>query len=184
MGELAKGYNTDLNRLADLRAAGTILESVDEQRLRDHQLRRLRRLWLKDQCLTAREPLLPPKKLNWFQRLAQKEEAFWSRKLKFRQIIQYMYHGKDFQQIPLVFLYQVQRNMRTYAGYFVLPMLPFLYYFKYGNPDVPGCVISGAPRVFPGEESIRVRQGDVKFNYKTGTWTMAESEDEWKTLLK
>ena len=43
------------------KSAGKLLDPIDEQRLRDHQLRRLRKLWLKDQVLTAREPLQPPK---------------------------------------------------------------------------------------------------------------------------
>jgi len=49
--------------LIDLqRTRGELVDPLDEQRLRDHQLRRLRRLWLKDQLLTAREPLPRPEK--------------------------------------------------------------------------------------------------------------------------
>merc|ERR1712136_538699 len=52
----------NLDALAERKTAGELLEPLDEQRLRDHQLLKLRRMWLKDQILSEREPLLPPKK--------------------------------------------------------------------------------------------------------------------------
>lgn len=41
---------------------------------------------------------------NWWSGLKAKEEAFWSRALKFREFSGYLYHGKDFHQLPILFV--------------------------------------------------------------------------------
>lgn len=49
--------------------------AVDDEKLRVQQLRALRRRWLRDQELSPREPVLPPRKLGPLA-------AFWERFLR------------------------------------------------------------------------------------------------------
>lgn len=49
--------------------------SVEDEKLRLQQLRALRRRWLRDQELSPREPVLPPRKLG-------PVAAFWDRFLQ------------------------------------------------------------------------------------------------------
>ena len=188
MADLTVQSNSDLNRLAEIKAKGGLLDPLDEQRLRDHQLRRLRRLWLKDQCLSAREPLMPTPKSTYFSqtwrsRLAAKEEAFWSRHLKFREVCQYLYHGKDFHQVPILMFYQTQRLLRNMVTYLILPAIPLAYFLKYGELNIPGAALETNPPIYPGDDYITVRRGDVIFDRRTGNYRLAKDKDEWQRVL-
>ncbi|NWV34286.1 NDUB6 dehydrogenase, partial [Grantiella picta] len=67
--------------------------SVEDERLRVQQLRALRRRWLRDQELSPREPVLPPRKLG-------PVAAFWDRFLQpgqlWRQQVHNVYQGGRF----------------------------------------------------------------------------------------
>merc|ERR1712136_692336 len=133
----------NLDALAERKTAGELLEPLDEQRLRDHQLRKLRRMWLKDQILSEREPLLPPKKENFVQSFLAKERRWWKSRLHFETATEYMYAGKHYNELPLWAVYKTQQAVRRVVGWYLIPLIPVIYYFKFireanGNAPLDG----------------------------------------------
>uniref|UniRef100_UPI00254013EF NADH dehydrogenase [ubiquinone] 1 beta subcomplex subunit 6 n=1 Tax=Euleptes europaea TaxID=460621 RepID=UPI00254013EF len=102
-----------------------------DEKLRLQQLRELRRRWLKDQELSPREPLLPPRKPGLV-------EGFWER----------------FLQPGGLWRKQVFKTYR--AGTFVVfrLLIPFWishYYVKYHLMPRPNGIVDVKPRIYPGD---------------------------------
>ncbi|KAM5194624.1 NADH dehydrogenase [ubiquinone] 1 beta subcomplex subunit 6 [Mantella aurantiaca] len=103
---------------------------VDEK-LRQQQLRVLRRKWLKDQELSPQEPVLPPRKegrVDRFWRNFLREKSLWR-----------TYTFKAF-------------NMgKTFSG--LLVSFWFVhYYVKYHlQSEIPYGIVTQKPRLFPGD---------------------------------
>ncbi|XP_053321817.1 NADH dehydrogenase [ubiquinone] 1 beta subcomplex subunit 6 [Spea bombifrons] len=110
-----------------------------DEKLRLEQLRALRRRWLKDQELSAREPVLPHTKKGPIER-------FW---------------GNFLQQRSLWRIY----TFKTYnAGVFALtklliPAWVIHYYVKYHIMEKPYGIVNLKPRVFPGD--VILETGEV-----------------------
>jgi len=156
-----------LDALAERKTAGEILDPLDEQRLRDHQLRKLRRMWLKDQILTDREPLLPPKKENFISSMLAKEQSWWKSRVRFEHAVEYMYAGKHYNELPLWAVYKAQQQIRRYIGWYIIPMIPVIYYYKYGrnmNMNAPLDGLRTAPAIFPGDETFSCKLSDLETN--------------------
>uniref|UniRef100_H2YNY7 NADH dehydrogenase [ubiquinone] 1 beta subcomplex subunit 6 n=1 Tax=Ciona savignyi TaxID=51511 RepID=H2YNY7_CIOSA len=172
--EKAKIIYKDIDRIVQTRSSGGQVSQLDEQRLRDYQIRRLRRLWLKDQILTAREPLLPPTKPSIKEKFQAAEDKFWGRFLKFRTLTPYLYLGSNLKEIPLLMLYKMQSSIRTYFFVYIPVALIPLYFMMNSNSTIPNITINEKPRVYPGEETFKARIGDVKINPLTGQYVRPE----------
>uniref|UniRef100_A0A6F9DLE2 NADH dehydrogenase [ubiquinone] 1 beta subcomplex subunit 6 n=1 Tax=Phallusia mammillata TaxID=59560 RepID=A0A6F9DLE2_9ASCI len=172
---VAAGMYKDMDRLVEMRKKGEILSALDEQRLRDYQLRRLRRLWLKDQILSAREPLHPPKKEGFFTKLWAREEAFWSRHLKFRQFSGHFYHG-HYGKVPLLLLYRAQRWFRSFYGVMIIPSFPLVYFLTHYKFEVPNCFYRTTMHTFPGDKHFKSKIKDLEFDPIRYTYVNPENK--------
>ncbi|NWY45536.1 NDUB6 dehydrogenase, partial [Sylvia atricapilla] len=85
--------------------------SVEDEKLRVQQLRALRRRWLRDQELSPREPVLPPRKLG-------PVAAFWERFLQPGDAWRHQVH-------------KVYQGGRSITLRLLLPALAITYYLKY-----------------------------------------------------
>ncbi|XP_032070120.1 NADH dehydrogenase [ubiquinone] 1 beta subcomplex subunit 6 [Thamnophis elegans] len=99
--------------------------------LRRQQLRELRRRWLKDQELSPRKPVLPPRKLGFV-------EAFWQRflqpeKLWKRQVFK-IYNAGKFTIINLI-----------------IPLWIAHYLVKYHAQLTPHGIVQQKPTIYPGD---------------------------------
>ncbi|NXL71748.1 NDUB6 dehydrogenase, partial [Leptocoma aspasia] len=107
---------------------------VEDERLRVQQLRALRRRWLRDQELSPREPVLPPRKLG-------PVAAFWERFLQpgqpWRQQVHKLYQTGSFVMLRLL-----------------LPAWAITYYLKYHARKSPHGVVVTNPRIFPGDRIL------------------------------
>ncbi|NWV76167.1 NDUB6 dehydrogenase, partial [Dasyornis broadbenti] len=105
--------------------------SVEDEKLRVQQLRALRRRWLRDQELSPREPVLPPRKLG-------PVAAFWEGFLHpgqlWRQQVHKAYQGGRFLMLRVL-----------------LPAWAITYYLKYHVQKLPHGVVLTNPRIFPGD---------------------------------
>ncbi|NP_001232546.1 NADH dehydrogenase [ubiquinone] 1 beta subcomplex subunit 6 isoform X1 [Taeniopygia guttata] len=106
----------------------------EDERLRVQQLRALRRRWLRDQELSPREPVLPPRRLG-------PVAAFWERFVR----------PGDPWRLQVHKLYQ--------TGSFVLlrvllPAWAITYYLKYHVRKSPHGVVMTNPRIFPGDRIL------------------------------
>ncbi|XP_007522941.1 NADH dehydrogenase [ubiquinone] 1 beta subcomplex subunit 6 [Erinaceus europaeus] len=102
-----------------------------DEKLRLQQLRELRRRWLKDQELSAREPVLPPQKLRPM-------EAFWNRFLR--------------DQAPWKnMIYKVYRNSIFAFTNVLIPAWIVHYYVKYHVNTKPYGIVEKKPKIFPGD---------------------------------
>ncbi|XP_002127974.2 NADH dehydrogenase [ubiquinone] 1 beta subcomplex subunit 6 [Ciona intestinalis] len=172
----AKVIYKDFDRIVKARTSGGQVSGLDEQRLRDYQIRRLRRLWLKDQILTAREPLLPPTKLTRMEKFQAAEDKFWGRFLKFRTLTPYLYLGSNFKEIPLLMLYKLQRSIRTYLFVFIPGTLIPLYFLMNMDTKIPNSSIQEKPRIYPGEKTFKARLEDVKIDPSTGQFQLPDAK--------
>jgi len=164
----------NLDALAERKTAGELLAPLDEQRLRDHQLRKLRRMWLKDQILSEREPLLPPKKENFVQSFLAKERRWWKSQLHFETATEYMYAGKHYNELPLWAVYKTQQAVRRVVGWYLIPLIPVIYYFKFireANGNAPLDGLRTAPAVFPGDATFSCKLSDLEINHTKATYT-------------
>ena len=166
----------NLDALADTKSAGELLSPLDEQRLRDHQLRKLRRMWLKDQILSAREPLLPPKKENYLSAMLANERKWWKSRLHFESFTEYMYAGKHYNELPLWAVYKTQQAFRRVIGWYMLPLIPLCYYFKYGR-STPVDGLKTAPMVFPGDETFSTKLKDLEIDHSTASYKSSHKID-------
>ncbi|NXS29262.1 NDUB6 dehydrogenase, partial [Pomatostomus ruficeps] len=108
--------------------------SAEDERLRVQQLRALRRRWLRDQELSPREPILPPRKLG-------PVAAFWERFLQpgepWRQQVHKAYQGGRFLILRVL-----------------LPAWAITYYLKYHLRKSPHGVVMTNPRILPGDRIL------------------------------
>ncbi|NXF09790.1 NDUB6 dehydrogenase, partial [Smithornis capensis] len=105
-----------------------------DEKLRLQQLRTLRRRWLRDQELSEREPVLPPRKLG-------PVAAFWER---------FLQPGGFWRQ-------QVYKTYQTSGFYLVRVLIPawiIAYYVKYHIMKLPHGVVMTNPRIFPGDRIL------------------------------
>ncbi|XP_077642909.1 NADH dehydrogenase [ubiquinone] 1 beta subcomplex subunit 6 [Lonchura striata] len=107
---------------------------AEDERLRVQQLRALRRRWLRDQELSPREPVLPPRRLG-------PVAAFWER---------FVRPGDPWRL-------QVHKLFQT--GGFVLlrvllPAWAITYFLKYHVRKSPHGVVMTNPRIFPGDRIL------------------------------
>ncbi|NXU42560.1 NDUB6 dehydrogenase, partial [Drymodes brunneopygia] len=80
---------------------------AEDERLRVQQLRALRRRWLRDQELSPREPVLPPRQLGFWERFLQPGDSW-------RQQVHKLYLGGRFVMLRVL-----------------LPAWAITYYLKY-----------------------------------------------------
>uniref|UniRef100_A0A674HUM4 NADH dehydrogenase [ubiquinone] 1 beta subcomplex subunit 6 n=2 Tax=Taeniopygia guttata TaxID=59729 RepID=A0A674HUM4_TAEGU len=114
--------------------SGAMSGPSEDERLRVQQLRALRRRWLRDQELSPREPVLPPRRLG-------PVAAFWERFVR----------PGDPWRLQVHKLYQ--------TGSFVLlrvllPAWAITYYLKYHVRKSPHGVVMTNPRIFPGDRIL------------------------------
>ncbi|NXB32742.1 NDUB6 dehydrogenase, partial [Eulacestoma nigropectus] len=103
--------------------------SAQDERLRVQQLRALRRRWLRDQELSPREPVLPPRQLGTVA-------AFWERFL---------------QPGGVHAAYQAGRFITLRM---LLPAWAITYFVKYHLRKSPHGVVMTNPRIFPGDRIL------------------------------
>ncbi|XP_005522849.1 PREDICTED: NADH dehydrogenase [ubiquinone] 1 beta subcomplex subunit 6 [Pseudopodoces humilis] len=107
---------------------------VQDERLRVQQLRALRRRWLRDQELSPREPVLPPRQLG-------PVAAFWERFLQpgdlWRQQVHKFYQAGRFVMLRVL-----------------IPAWAITYYLKYHVQKLPHGVVAANPRIFPGDRIL------------------------------
>ncbi|XP_060089472.1 NADH dehydrogenase [ubiquinone] 1 beta subcomplex subunit 6-like [Heteronotia binoei] len=108
-----------------------VLGYTPDEKLRLQQLRELRRRWLKDQELSPREPVLPPRKLGLV-------EGFWER---------FLQPGGFWRK-------QVFKTYR--AGIYtvfrlLIPAWISTYYVKYHLMPRPYGIVEEKTRIFPGD---------------------------------
>ncbi|NWU31121.1 NDUB6 dehydrogenase, partial [Dyaphorophyia castanea] len=108
--------------------------SAEDEKLRVQQLRALRRRWLRDQELSPREPVLPPRQLGTVA-------AFWERFLQpgglWRQQVHKAYQASGFVLLRVL-----------------LPAWAIAYYLKYHLQKLPHGVVTTNPRIFPGDRIL------------------------------
>ncbi|XP_061487977.1 NADH dehydrogenase [ubiquinone] 1 beta subcomplex subunit 6 [Rhineura floridana] len=112
-------------------APRSVMGYTPDEKLRLQQLRELRRRWLKDQELSPREPVLPPRKLGLV-------EGFWER----------------FLQPGGLWRKQVFKTYNAGVYLFVRVLIPFWlchYYAKYHLAHQPYGFIMSKPKIFPGD---------------------------------
>ncbi|XP_069482103.1 NADH dehydrogenase [ubiquinone] 1 beta subcomplex subunit 6 [Ambystoma mexicanum] len=102
-----------------------------DERLRQEQLRVLRRRWLKDQELSPREPVLPPEKLG-------PVDGFWKRFLEPRSL----------WRLSMFKVYSAGVFTLTR---FLIPAWVVHYCVKYHINDKPYGIVSLKPRLYPGD---------------------------------
>ncbi|XP_030337173.1 NADH dehydrogenase [ubiquinone] 1 beta subcomplex subunit 6 isoform X1 [Strigops habroptila] len=115
-------------------AGGAMTGYTEDEKLRLQQLRALRRRWLRDQELSEREPVLPPRRLG-------PVAAFWERFLK---------PGGLWRQ-------QVYKTYQTGGFVLVRVLIPawiILYYLKYHGMKKPHGIVMSNPRIFPGDRIL------------------------------
>ncbi|NWS17130.1 NDUB6 dehydrogenase, partial [Pachyramphus minor] len=107
---------------------------TEDEKLRLQQLRALRRRWLRDQELSEREPVLPPRKLG-------PVAAFWERFLRpgglWRQQVYKAYQTSGFVLLRVL-----------------IPAWIITYYVKYHLMKTPHGVVMANPRIFPGDKIL------------------------------
>ncbi|NXL33746.1 NDUB6 dehydrogenase, partial [Glaucidium brasilianum] len=133
---------------------------TEDEKLRLQQLRALRRRWLRDQELSEREPVLPPRRLG-------PVAAFWERFLQPGGFWRHQVSGGRGQRprttpptpgpdarpcAPQVF-------KACQTGSFVLtriliPSWIIVYFVKYHVMKKPHGVIMSNPRIFPGDRIL------------------------------
>ncbi|KAM4876592.1 NADH dehydrogenase [ubiquinone] 1 beta subcomplex subunit 6 [Thomomys bottae] len=102
-----------------------------DEKLRLQQLRELRRRWLKDQELSPREPVLPPRK-GW------SVEGFWKK---------FVENGAPWRKL----VYSTYRNSMFAIFSVFVPAWTIHYYLKYHVATKPYAVVERKPRIFPGD---------------------------------
>uniref|UniRef100_A0A1W7RFG4 NADH dehydrogenase [ubiquinone] 1 beta subcomplex subunit 6 n=1 Tax=Agkistrodon contortrix contortrix TaxID=8713 RepID=A0A1W7RFG4_AGKCO len=108
-----------------------VIGYTPEEKLRLQQLRELRRRWLKDQELSPREPVLPPRKVGWV-------EGFWERflqpeRLWKRQVFK-LYNAGKFSIINLF-----------------IPLWLAHYIVKYHVQVTPHGIVEKKHSIYPGD---------------------------------
>ncbi|XP_033029528.1 NADH dehydrogenase [ubiquinone] 1 beta subcomplex subunit 6 [Lacerta agilis] len=110
---------------------GTALGYTADEKLRLEQLKVLRRRWLKDQELSPREPVLPPRKPGLV-------EGFWEGFLKpgglWRQQVFKTYKASKFLVVRLL-----------------IPFWLAHYYTKYHLACRPYGIVETKPKIYPGD---------------------------------
>ncbi|XP_077201391.1 NADH dehydrogenase [ubiquinone] 1 beta subcomplex subunit 6 [Paroedura picta] len=105
-----------------------------DERLRLQQLRELRRRWLKDQELSPREPVLPPRKLGLV-------EGFWQR---------FLQPGSFWRK-------QVYKTYSAGTFLFIRVLVPYWfchYFVKYHIMSRPYGIVEVKQRIFPGDKIL------------------------------
>ncbi|XP_013378498.1 PREDICTED: NADH dehydrogenase [ubiquinone] 1 beta subcomplex subunit 6 [Chinchilla lanigera] len=102
-----------------------------DEKLRLQQLRVLRRRWLKDQELSPREPVLPPRR-PW------PLEAFWNK---------FLQSGAPWRRA----IYNVYWRSVFAVTHVLIPAWIVHYYMKYHVATKPYGIVEKKPRIFPGD---------------------------------
>ncbi|KAG8518438.1 NADH dehydrogenase [ubiquinone] 1 beta subcomplex subunit 6 [Galemys pyrenaicus] len=134
-----------------LGTSGGMSGYTPDEKLRLKQLRELRRKWLKDQELSSREPVLPPRKM-WPM------EAFWNNFLKdqapWKNVIYKTYRHSIFAfthvLIPAWIIHYYLKyhvNVSTLKSFLNL----FLLLYKTTFYTKPYAIVERKPRIFPGD---------------------------------
>ncbi|RLV94080.1 hypothetical protein DV515_00013256 [Chloebia gouldiae] len=107
---------------------------AEDEKLRVQQLRALRRRWLRDQELSPREPVLPPRRLG-------PVAAFWESFVR----------PGDPWRLQVHKFYQAGRFVMLRV---LLPAWAITYYLKYHVRKTPHGVVMTNPRIFPGDRIL------------------------------
>ncbi|XP_028739899.1 NADH dehydrogenase [ubiquinone] 1 beta subcomplex subunit 6 [Peromyscus leucopus] len=110
-----------------------------DEKLRLQQLRELRRRWLKDQELSPREPVLPPRK-PW------PLEQFWNNFLR---------DGAPWKNV----VFKTYRSSLFAVSHVLIPLWIIHYYVKYHVAKTPYAIVDSKPRIFPGD--VILETGEV-----------------------
>uniref|UniRef100_A0A8C5WNN4 NADH dehydrogenase [ubiquinone] 1 beta subcomplex subunit 6 n=1 Tax=Laticauda laticaudata TaxID=8630 RepID=A0A8C5WNN4_LATLA len=102
-----------------------------DEKLRLQQLRELRRRWLKDQELSPREPVLPPRKVGWV-------EGFWQRFLQPERLWK--------RQV-----FNVYSTGKYVVIHLFIPLWIAHYFVKYHVKPTPYGIIEKKPTIYPGD---------------------------------
>ncbi|XP_031232918.1 NADH dehydrogenase [ubiquinone] 1 beta subcomplex subunit 6 [Mastomys coucha] len=102
-----------------------------DEKLRLQQLRELRRRWLKDQELSPREPVLPPRRM-W------PLERFWGNFLRDGALWKNM-------------IFKAYRSSLYTVSHVLIPLWFVHYYVKYHVATKPYGIVGSKPRIFPGD---------------------------------
>ncbi|XP_053151807.1 NADH dehydrogenase [ubiquinone] 1 beta subcomplex subunit 6 [Hemicordylus capensis] len=112
-------------------APRAVMGYTPDEKLRLQQLRELRRRWLKDQELSPREPVLPPRKPGLV-------EGFWER----------------FLQPGGLWRKQVFKTYKAgtfLVGWLLIPFWVSHYYVKYHLLVQPYGIVESKPKIYPGD---------------------------------
>jgi len=166
----------DLDKIVEERSCGKLVDPLDEQRLRDHQLRRLRRMWLQDQIISAREPLMPPSQkgvvAKAFSKVAEKENLFWSKVLDHKLLGDFLTH-KNWKQAPAFLAHKLWRNVKKVTGFIILPVLPIAYYSQYVvGMQVDNAITSDV--IYPGDKWITAKRQDFKWDPYSSSYVLKD----------
>ncbi|OBS67588.1 hypothetical protein A6R68_03851, partial [Neotoma lepida] len=100
-----------------------------DEKLRLQQLRELRRRWLRDQELSPREPVLPPRR-SW------PLEGFWNNFLR---------DGALWKNV----IFKTYRASLFTVSHVLIPFWIIHYYVKYHVATKPYAIVDTKPRIFP-----------------------------------
>ncbi|NXN97862.1 NDUB6 dehydrogenase, partial [Rhinopomastus cyanomelas] len=106
----------------------------EDEKLRLQQLRTLRRRWLRDQELSEREPVLPPRRLG-------PVAAFWERFLRPGGLWRHQ-------------VYKVCESSGFFLTRVLIPAWIVHYFVKYHIMKTPSNVVMSNPRIFPGDKIL------------------------------
>ncbi|KAL6086991.1 hypothetical protein STEG23_011015 [Scotinomys teguina] len=120
-----------------------------DEKLRLQQLRELRRRWLKDQELSPREPVLPPRRL-W------PLEGFWNNFLR---------DGAPWKNV----IFKTYRSGLFAVSHVLIPLWFIHYYVKYHVATKPYAIVDTKPRIFPIMASAAKEFRMDNFSPKAGT---------------
>ncbi|XP_070592350.1 NADH dehydrogenase [ubiquinone] 1 beta subcomplex subunit 6 [Erythrolamprus reginae] len=108
-----------------------VIGYTPDEKLRRQQLRELRRRWLKDQELSPREPVLPPRKVGWV-------EGFWQRFLQ----------PEKFWKRQVFKMYNTGKLTITNI---IIPLWISYYIVKYHVQVTPLGIVEKNPTIYPGD---------------------------------
>ncbi|KAL7988639.1 hypothetical protein Chor_007558 [Crotalus horridus] len=136
-----------------------VIGYTPEEKLRLKQLRELRRRWLKDQELSPREPVLPPRKVGWvegfWERFLQPEKL-WKRQVKHKRKQEWWWgpvssgHGGGSQRLRIGVFNIYNAGKFSIINLFI-PLWLAHYIVKYHVQLTPHGIVEKQHSIYPGD---------------------------------
>lgn len=173
----------------DKRANGVALNARDEQRLRNHQLRMMRRAWIQDMKVSPREPLWPGNDIYfgkaWSIRKSFNFQNYWkllSDKLFLPTGVRPFYHLAFWDEllygrvgrVPGLFIWSSFRALRYIVWFF-----PFWFTFKALTEEIMHHKYPTAYGLFPTQNRGQWYAGNLAVYPTDKTFTTRLRNVEW-----